>query len=283
MNCDFDIKYITAKLIYFSLFINIISIISEVLSLSFDYEPPEKFVIAKNIISILTNLIFTASAIIHSLYSIEGEITTNAIQPKHRFLGDFFTRYKKCELKNKALDVIELLDSKKVSKNHPLHENYYKFKCVVRKNLSGRIRLNGYLNIITFVFSYYNVIIFLISYLQIVNLSGDSKKAMSFFIDIFNQILGIFFSYTAILCDNVSFLNQFIRRIHIMIDADIKNAINIIEGNMEIEKYIFIVEYPIQALMRKPTDLEEKLGTAPDSIITMSSASNFNNTSRSNF
>jgi hypothetical protein len=279
-NCD--IKKISEKLIYFSLVINILSILSEILSLTIGYETPSNVIIAKNIVSVVANLIFTVSTIVHSLYSIEDEIF-NALPPKQRFLAEFFTRYKKTELKNKALNVIELLDRKKISSDHPYHDKYIDFKRMVRENLSGRIRLNGYLNIITFVFSYFNIIIFLVSYLEIVDLKGDSKKAMSFFIDIFNQILGLFFSYTAILCDNVSFLIDFTQRIHLLIDADIKTGIEIIEGNMEIEKYIYIVKHPIKALKRKATDLEKKLGNAPDAIVSIASISSLENSSRIKF
>jgi len=281
MYCDCTIKKISEKVIYISLLINILSIISEILSLSVGFTTPPEIVIAKNIISVVTNLIFTGAAIIHSLYSIDDEIIKN-LSNKDRILTDFFTRYKKTELKNKALNIIKLLDNKKILSTHHYHEEYINFKRAVRKNLDDRIKVNGYLNIITFVFSYYNIIIFLVSYLQIVNLDGDSKKIMSFFIDVFNQFMGLFFSYTAILCDNVTFLHDITNRIQLLLDEGITNNIEIIEGNIEIKKYIFIVMHPIKALYRKPTDLEKRLGTAPDSIVSIG-MSNMENLSKANF
>jgi len=187
-------------------------------------------------------------------------------------ITDLFKNYKNTEMSFKAFEVVKKLNTLKLpeslikkieSPKTPesqleLYNTIINFKHLVKCNLLYRVSMGNYLNLITLIFFYFNGIMFFVPYYNQDMIVGTPKKIVEIFMSVLNQIFSLVFSYIAIVCENVNYLNAICDEIAYELEQPLISEIKI---SKKIYGHFDNIINPLNTIFKKKSDLEKEQET----------------------
>jgi len=120
------------------------------------------------------------------------------------------------------------------------------------------VSMGNYLNLITLIFFYFNGIMFFVPYYNQDMIVGTPKKIVEIFMSVLNQFFSLVFSYIAIVCENVNYLNAICDEIAYELEQPLISEIKI---SKKIYGHFDNIINPLNTIFKKKSDLEKEQET----------------------